>query len=55
VSFTVKDASWFAAQRTRVNRWIDDNQMLIGIALAAGAIFLLYMKRHLIPFEVRRK
>ena len=55
VSFAVKDASWFAAQRTRVNRWIDDNQLLIGGVLAAGVIVLLYRKRHLIPFEVRRK
>ena len=55
VSFTVKDASWLAAQRTRVNRWIDDNQLLIGGVLAVGVIVLLYMKRHLIPFEVRRK
>jgi hypothetical protein len=55
VSFSVKDASWLAAQRTRVNRWIDDNQMLIWGAIAIGAIVLLYMKRHLIPFEVRRK
>jgi len=55
VSFTVKDASWLDAQRTRVNRWMDDNQLLIYAAIALAAIFFLYKHRDRIPFEVRRK
>jgi hypothetical protein len=55
VSFTVKDASWLDAQRTRVNRWMDDNQLLIYGAIALGAIAFLYKSRHRIPFEVRWK
>jgi hypothetical protein len=55
VSFTVKDAGWLEAQRTRVNRWLDENQALIFAGLAAALLVLLYMKRNLIPFEVRRR
>jgi hypothetical protein len=57
VSFTVKDASWLEAQRTRVNRWLDDNQVLIWglVAVVLGA--LLYRYRSLFPWQIdiRRK
>jgi hypothetical protein len=55
VSFTVKEAGWLEAQRTRVNRWLDENQALIFAGLAAALLVLLYVKRNLIPFEVRRR
>lgn len=57
VSFTVKDASWLDAQRTRVNRWLDDNQLLVWGFVVVVVVALLYRYRNRIPFEVdvRRK
>jgi hypothetical protein len=57
VSFTVKDASWLSAQRTRVNRWLDDNQLLIWGFVAVAVAALLYKYRSRFPWQidVRRK
>jgi LPXTG-motif cell wall-anchored protein len=43
------------AQRTRINRWLDENQnwlLLGGLALLA---LIAFKNRDRIPFEIRRK
>jgi P pilus assembly chaperone PapD len=55
LSFTVAAASWLDAQRTRINRWLDENQkwlLLGGVALLA---IIAFKNRDRIPFEIRRK
>jgi hypothetical protein len=56
VSFAVKPSSWFAAQKVRVNHFLDDNQpwtyLVAALALAAILLFSL-ARRFRISLERR--
>ncbi len=57
LSFSVKQTSWLDAQRTRLNRWLDEHQTLIFVVTGTVLLGLALWTWRRLPFEiaVRRK
>ena len=53
LSFTVEPASWFEAQRHRINRWLDDYAPWTYILPAGLLLVVLATKVSKVPFRIR--